>query len=150
MWVISIHYYWVLIGSSPHLSNNPHQMLSHTKMLSSYQTFDILVFRYSSTKSMQEDIRIADPRTDTRERRWRTGCWWCSSGSNGSREQSRIRSPENWSLAHPCKCTSMDDDFEGLLSHSLCSQKMRRGRVVCNTCERSRVLGRVLSLHSYR
>jgi hypothetical protein len=33
---------------------------------------------------------------------------------------------------------------------SLCSQKVGRGCVVCNACEKSRVTGRVLILHSYR
>jgi hypothetical protein len=31
--------------------------------------------------------------------------------------------PKTWSPAHPCKSSSTDDDFGGLLSHSLCARR---------------------------
>jgi hypothetical protein len=32
-----------------------------------------------------------------------------------------------------CKCSFADDDFGGMLSHSLCSQKVGRGWAECNS-----------------
>jgi hypothetical protein len=56
--------------------------------------------------------------------------------SSGRSEQSREHSPKTWSPTHPCKCKSADDDFEGLLSHSLCARRRWDGNGLSATCLR--------------
>jgi hypothetical protein len=83
--------------------------------------------------------------------RWRTA--WCrrSVGTNRSREQSWRRSPKIWSPTHPCKCISADDDFIGLLSHSLCASRKWDGNVLFAIRVRDvTLLEEPSPLHSYR
>jgi hypothetical protein len=77
----------------------------------SHETSCVYV-RCSRTNSMQANVRSSVPRTAP-----------MTKNRSGWRERSWVRSPKIWSPAHPCKCTSVDDDFGGLLSHSLCARR---------------------------
>jgi hypothetical protein len=80
---------------------------------------------------MQADVRSAVPQTAP-----------TTKNQSGWSEQSWVRSPKTWSSAHPCKCTSEDDDFGGLLSHSLCARRRWDGNGLNATrlrdCSRNR------------
>jgi hypothetical protein len=77
--------------------------------------------------SPKEEQKHTSPRKDQLRR---TGCRQNSVGLNGSREQSRIRSPKIGSPAHSCKSISADGDFRDLLSHTLCARRRWNGDVL--------------------
>jgi hypothetical protein len=94
---------------------------SRHQWLHSYETSRVYV-RCSRTKSMQAGVRSAVPRTTPTTKNW-----------SGWSEQSRVRSLKTWSPVHPCKCTSADNDFGGLLSHSLCARRRWDGNSLIAT-----------------
>jgi hypothetical protein len=75
--------------------------------LHSHETSHVYVW-CSHTNSMWAGVRSALPRTAS-----------TTKNRSGWSEQSRVHSPKSWSPAHPCKYTSADDKFKGLLSQFL-------------------------------
>jgi hypothetical protein len=66
---------------------------------------------------MQVDVRSAIPRTVPATKN-------LISADRADDASSHEYAPQKiWSPAHPCKCSSADDDFRGLLSHSFCARR---------------------------